>query len=100
VRVIRRLSMGGNKKIEIFSAGCPLCDEAEKTVRELACQSCDVTVLNMNEPAILERAKQLGVLSVPAVAIDGKLAACCNKRGIAEEVLQVAGLGKPLSSNW
>ncbi len=39
--------MSRTRKIEIFSAGCPLCSEAEKTVRELACPSCDVTVLNM-----------------------------------------------------
>ena len=89
--------MSGTRKIEVFSAGCPLCDEAEKTVRNLACPSCDVTVLNMNEPETMERAKQLGVQSVPAVAVDGKLAGCCAGRGINAEALQDAGLGKPLS---
>lgn len=88
--------MSRTRKIEIFSAGCPLCSEAEKTVRELACPSCDVTVLNMQEPTSLERAKELGVHSVPAVAIDGKLAGCCAGRGINEEALQDAGLGQPL----
>ena len=92
--------MSGTRQIEVFSAGCPLCDEAEKKVRDLACPSCDVNVLNMNEPETMERAKQLGVQSVPAVAIDGKLAGCCVRRGIDEEALQDAGLGKPLSSNW
>ena len=89
--------MSKTRKIEVFSAGCPLCSEAEKTVRELACPSCDVTVLNMQEPTSLERAKELGVHSVPAVAIDGKLAGCCTGRGIDEKALQDAGLGKPLS---
>ncbi len=89
--------MSRTRKIEIFSAGCPLCSEAEKTVRELACPSCDVTVLNMQEPTSLERAKELGVHSVPAVAIDGELAGCCTGRGIDEKALQDAGLGKPLS---
>ena len=88
--------MSRTRKIEIFSAGCPLCSEAEKTVRELACPSCDVTVLNMQEPTSLERAKELGVHSVPAVAIDGKLAGFCTGRGINEEALQDAGLGQPL----
>ena len=92
--------MSNTRKIEVFSAGCPLCSEAEKTVRELACPSCDVTVLNMNEPTSLERAKELGVQSVPAVAINGKLARCCGRQGIDEEALQDAGLGKPLFSNW
>ena len=92
--------MSGTRKIEVFSAGCPLCDEAEKTVRDLACPSCDVTVLNMNEPETMERAKQLGIQSVPAVAIEGKLVGCCDRRGIDEKALQDVGLGKPLSSNW
>ncbi len=89
--------MSNTRKIEFFSAGCPLCSEAEKTVRELACPSCDVTVLNMQDPESLKRAKKLGVHSVPAVAIDGKLADCCAGRGIDQKILQDAGLGKPLS---
>lgn len=92
--------MNKTRKIEIFSAGCPLCIEAEKIVRELACSSCDVSVLDMKKPASLERAKQLGIQSVPAVAIDGKLACWCGTRGIDRKALQDAGLGSPLSSNW
>ncbi|MBW1894830.1 MAG: thioredoxin family protein [Deltaproteobacteria bacterium] len=89
--------MSDTRKIEVFSAGCPLCSEAEKTVRELACPSCDVTVLNMQEPESMKRANELGVRSVPAVAVDGKLAGCCTGRGIDEKALQNAGIGKPLS---
>ncbi len=88
--------MSNTRKIEVFSAGCPLCDEAEKMVRGLACSSCDVQVLNMKEPATMKRAKQLGVQSVPAVAIDDKLFGCCAGRGIDEKALQGAGLGEPL----
>jgi glutaredoxin 3 len=43
-----------------------------------------------------KRAKALGARSVPAVAIDGKLAECCTSRGINEQVLRAAGLGTPL----
>jgi len=43
-----------------------------------------------------KRAKTLGVRSVPAVAIDGKLAECCTGRGINVQVLRTAGLGTPL----
>jgi glutaredoxin 3 len=92
--------MNKTRKIEVFSAGCPLCDEAEKKVRELACPSCNVQVLNMKEPATMERARQLDVQSVPAVAIDGKLFGCCAGRGIDKKTLQDAGLGKSLSQNW
>lgn len=88
--------MSTQRKIEIFSAGCPLCEKAVKMVRELACPSCEVTVLNMNEPKVFQKARKLGVQSVPAVAIDGRLADCCSRRGIDEETLRDAGLGTPL----
>jgi glutaredoxin 3 len=91
--------MSNTRKIEVFSAGWPLCDETEQKVRELACPSCDVTVLHMKDQATMERARQLGVKFVPAVAIDGKLVGCCAGGGIDEKALQDAGLRKPLSSN-
>jgi glutaredoxin len=90
--------MSSVRKIEFFSAGCPLCNDAEKMVLELACSDCKVEILAMNEPAALERARELGVESVPAVAIDGKLASCCDRRGIDAEALKAAGIGKSLSS--
>jgi hypothetical protein len=30
------------RKIEIFTAGCPLCDPVVKLVQELSCGNCDV----------------------------------------------------------
>ena len=79
--------MSANRKVEIFSAGCPACDEVVKLVESIACPSCDVTVLDMNDPGVANRAKGLGVRSVPAVAIDGKLADCCTGQGVAEAAL-------------
>jgi len=83
------------RKIEIFSAGCPACDDTVNLVKEAACSSCEVTVLDMHKPDVAERAKTLGVSSVPAVAIDGKLAGCCAGRGPDEATLRAAGLGRP-----
>ena len=83
------------RKIEIFSAGCPLCSEAEEKIRKLACSSCEITVLSLHEPASLARARELGVNRVPAVAIDGRLADCCRNEGIDEAILKGAGIGKP-----
>jgi len=51
----------------------------------------------MNDPAVANRAKRLGICSVPAVVIDGKLADCCAGRGPDEATLKAAGLGQPLS---
>jgi glutaredoxin 3 len=65
-------------------------------VKRAACSSCEVIVLDMNDSGVAKRAKALGVRSVPAVAIDGKLAECCTSRGINMQVLRAAGLGTPL----
>jgi glutaredoxin 3 len=83
-------------KIEVFSAGCPVCEDAIRLVKGMACPSCDVQVLDMKNTEIAERAKDLGIRSVPAVVIDGKVADCCAGRGIDENTLRAAGVGKPL----
>ncbi len=88
--------MNAKRIIEVFSAGCPVCDETVEMVQHNACQSCEVTVLDMKDPAVADRAKALGIRSVPAVVIDGKLADCCAGRGPDEATLKAAGLGQPL----
>lgn len=88
--------MNAKRKIEVFSAGCPVCEETVGLVKKLSCPSCEVFALDMNDPAVAERAKTLGVRSIPAVAVDGKLAACCAKGGPDEATLKAAGLGQPL----
>lgn len=85
--------MATKRKIEVFSAGCSACDETVKLVNSLACPSCDVTVLDMKKPDVAQRAKGLGIKSVPAVVINGKLADCCSGRGVNEATLKAAGLG-------
>jgi glutaredoxin len=60
----------------------------------MARPSCHVTVLDMKDAEVAERAKALGVRSVPAVAINGKLADCCAGRGPDEATLRAAGLGR------
>ncbi len=87
--------MSNKRKIEIFSAGCPACQETIDLVNRLACDSCEVTVTDMHDSDIAVRAKSLGIQSVPAVVIDGKLANCCANRGPDEATLRTAGLGTP-----
>jgi len=87
--------MTAKRKIEVFSAGCGLCDDAIEMVQNTACSSCEVTILDMKDAETMARAKELGVQSVPAVAIDGVLASCCTGRGVDVETLKAAGLGRP-----
>jgi len=88
--------MAAKRKIEVFSAGCPACEETIQLVNRIACPSCEVTIHDMKNPAVATRAKSLGIRSVPAVVIDGKLADCCTGRGPDEGTLRGAGLGRPL----
>ena len=89
--------MNTKRKIEVFSAGCSVCQETIEMVKRNACQSCEITVLDMNDSQVADRAKRLGVRSVPAIVIDGKLADCCAGRGPDEATLKAAGLGQPLT---
>ena len=87
--------MNTKRKFEIFSAGCPACEETVQMVNRVACSECEVSVLDMKDSVVAKRAKDLGIRSVPAVVIDGKLADCCAGRGPDEATLRTAGLGQP-----
>ncbi len=89
--------MATKRQIEIFSAGCPVCEDVIARVKDIACPSCEITVLDMSDTDVAARAKTLGIASIPAVVIDGTLAACRAGGGPDETVLRAAGLGKPLS---
>ena len=89
--------MAATRSIEVFTAGCPVCDEAVTQIKRAACPSCQVDVLDMLDPDVAAKAKAYGIASVPAVVIDGKLADCCSGRGPDMATLKAAGLGQPLS---
>ena len=83
------------RKIEIFSAGCPLCTDTVNLVSNLACSSCEVSVLDMNDDTTANRAESLGIKTVPSVVVDGQLASCCQGGGVDESVLKGMGVGSP-----
>lgn len=90
--------MANKRLIEIFTAGCYICENAVKEIKTLACPNCEVKVYDLNKKSdtneCVEKAEQYGVKSVPAVAINGKLVDCCSNRGIDYETLKRAGLGQ------
>jgi hypothetical protein len=88
--------MSTNRTIEIFSAGCTACDQTAAMVRRVAGSSCDIEVLDMHDPRVAAKAKGYRVHTVPAMAVDGKLAACCSRAGPNEASLRAAGIGVPL----
>lgn len=83
------------RKIEIFTAGCPLCDAAVQLVNEMACPSCEVSVLDLKEKGTMARARAIGVVSAPTVAVDGRILDCCKRGEVDRAVLAAAGVGQP-----
>ena len=88
--------MATTRKIEVFSAGCAVCDDTIALINRIACPSCEVEILDMHKQDVAKKAKRYGIRSVPAVVVDGKLADCCAGRGPDERQLRAAGIGTPL----
>ena len=88
--------MADRRKVEVFSAGCGVCEETISLVKRIACDSCEVSVLDMRDDQVAARAKRLGIRVVPAIVVDGELAACCENAGPTESALRAAGIGQAI----
>lgn len=86
------------RRVEVFIAGCPICEETVRLVQALACPSCDVQVYDLREGCATnecrEKAHQYGITAVPAVAVNGVLLDCCRRGPINAAALQAAGIGR------
>jgi hypothetical protein len=90
-----KIPMSTLRHVEIFSAGCPICEDTITLVKQLACPSCEIIILDMKDQPVSIRAKMLGVRTIPAVVIDGQLPECCGEHGPSESSLRAAGIGTP-----
>ncbi len=86
------------RRVEVFTAGCPICEETVRLVQALACPSCDVQVSDLREGCATnecrEKATRYGVTAVPSVAVNGVLLECCKRGAIDAAALQAAGIGQ------
>lgn len=82
------------RTVEVFTAGCPVCDEALEVVRGAVCESCDLQILDMRTKPAQAKARQYGVKRVPAVVVNGRLADCCQQGAVDLHALQRLGLGQ------
>ena len=85
------------RKVEVFRRGSCGSDKLITAIRAAACPSCEVRVLDVTAAETAERANQLGVQCVPAVAINDELVCCPCECGPDLAKLRSAGLGVPLS---
>ena len=82
------MPMSETRTVEVFTAGCPLCEEIVSLVQSLACDSCDVQTVSLQEETGARRAED--------VAVNGTLADCCQGCGVEADDLRAAGIGDPL----
>jgi glutaredoxin 3 len=82
------------RRIEVFTAGCPICEPAVGLVRESAGEGHEVIVRDLRQDSdAAEAAVGYGIKTVPAVVVDGSLLGCCTNTGPVREEL-TAALGR------
>lgn len=86
------------RRVEVFTAGCAVCEEAVRLVHSLACPSCEVCVYDLREGCATnecrDKAREYGVTAVPAIAVNGVLLDCCRRTPLTADVLRQAGIGQ------
>ncbi|MCI2424613.1 thioredoxin family protein [Candidatus Acetothermia bacterium] len=60
------------KKIEVFTADCPLCKETLNLVRQKACPECEILEQRCSGDECCEPAKGYGIKAVPTIVVNGK----------------------------
>lgn len=86
------------RKVEIFTQGCPKCEDAVSLVKSLACDSCDVVVWDVNKGCATnecrDKVKTYGITQYPAIVVNGRLLDCCKSGGCPDvSTLKAAGIG-------
>jgi thioredoxin family protein len=81
------------RTVEVFTAGCGLCNDTLARVRQLACESCDVQVHDLTSDAGMAKARAYGVTRAPSVVVNGQLADCCRQGAVDDGVLRELGVG-------
>lgn len=87
------------RTIEVFTAGCPFCEETVKLVKNLVCDRCQVVVYDLASGCATNecwnKAAAYRITRVPAVVVDGRLVDCCtNQQPVSREALIAAGVGR------
>lgn len=88
-----------NRLVEVFTAGCPICEKTVKLVRSLIGPSCELQVYDLREGCATnecrEKATSYGITAVPAIAVNGVVLDCCRREPITADRLIAAGIGQP-----
>lgn len=86
------------RKVEVFTAGCPICHDAVELVKSVVCPRCDLQIYDLREGCATnecrDKARRYGITAVPAVVVNGMLLDCCRRAPITAELLRTAGIGR------
>lgn len=89
------------RSVEVFTAGCPVCDPVVQMVKDLACDQCEITIYDLikqcDDKVCLSKVEAYQIKKVPSVAVDGKLLNCCVDESISKDELIKAGIGQPIN---
>jgi hypothetical protein len=86
----------GEETSEVFTAGCPYCDETVQLVKSIAGGNWDVQVLEVrSDKAAQARAREYAGKRVPSVVDNGRLADCCRSGAADATALRSLGVGSP-----
>lgn len=90
--------MKDKRKIEVFTAGCTVCEPVVDIVKSMACDSCDIVIYDISKPCdsreCMDKVKLYNITSLPAIVVNGILLDCCTRREVTKEALNSAGIGQ------
>ncbi len=85
------------RQVEIFTAGCPVCEPIVASVKEATCENCEIIIHNVSEQCeseiCISKMEKYQVKRLPAVAVNGELIDCCKNVEITKDDLVNAGIG-------
>ena len=86
------------RQIEIFTAGCLVCNPVVQLVQESAGENYEITVYDLvkqcEEQECISKIDQYNLKRLPSVAVNGQLLDCCKNIEITKEDLIAAGIGQ------
>ena len=88
------------RRVEVFTAGCSVCEPTVKLVKSVAYPGCEVVIYDLREGCATnecrDKAREYGITALPAVAVNGQLLDCCRRAPITADALRAAGVGQAL----
>ena len=89
------------RRIEGFTAGCPVCNPVVDLVKSFADEEYnEITIYDLVKQCEIKecvsKVEEYGIKRLPAIAVDGQLLSCCKNNGITKEDLINAGLTQKL----